>query len=306
MLISTGRVFRFAFQNIFRNVWLSVATVSIIVLSLLSINTFLLANAFIDTSLKAVEKKVNITVYFKASGQEADFQKLADRMRGMPEVASVDYISKEVALQNLQTKYQKEGNTLIQDALKELDGNPLTASLVIHANAVEGYPAIQQTLAETQYDTLIEKKQFDDRTTLIAKIQIIKREMQNIGWYINIFFAVVATLIVYNTIRITIYSRRREFGIMKLVGATNWFIRAPLLLEGIWYSVIGVGITILIMFPVLGFLQPYTNAFFDGQAFDVLGYFSSHFWTIFGYEFLASVVLNVLGTGLAMGRYLRV
>ncbi|MBI4268429.1 ABC transporter permease [Candidatus Uhrbacteria bacterium] len=306
MLISTGRALRFAIQNFHRNIWLAIATTFVITLSLLSINFFILANAFVDTALKSIEDKINITVYFKPTGQEQDFLTLSDRLRALPAVASVDYISKDEALLKLKERYAATSGALLEESLKELDKNPLTPSLVIRAKTLADYPAIQGMLSRPENDSIIEKREFADRQILIEKITALKKNIQSASIFVNLFFAIIAALIVYNTIRITIYTRRREVGIMKLVGATNWFIRAPLLIESVLYSITGSVLALLILYPMLGALQPYAEHFFDGAAFDVLGYFSRNFWTIFGLQFLAFAVLNILSSVFAIGRYLKV
>ena len=301
-----GRIIKFGFQNVVRNAWLSLATVSILILALLSVNFFILAQGFLESTLVSIEKKIVVSVYARPNISEKEFFALVDRLKAMPQVASIDYVSREDALSRLKDKFEKDGNTLITDTVSQLDENPLTESFVVHAKQVEDYPAIMEVLSEQQYDSLVEKKKFDDRSMLIAKVQILKNRLQQASILVNAFFALIAVLIVYNTIRITIYSRRREFGIMKLVGATNSFIRGPLLIEGIWYALISTVLTVLILFPILGFLQPYTEQFFDGQAFDVLGYFSSNFVEFFGTQFLAVIFLTIVSTLFAMSRYLKV
>lgn len=306
MFISSRRALKFAFQNFHRNIWLAIATTAVITLSLLSINFFILANAFVDAALMSIEDKVNITVYFKPTGEEKDFLTLSDRLRAMPEVASVTYVSKDEALAKLKGRYASQEGSLLDESLKELGTNPLTPSLVIHAKTLSGYAAIQSDLSRPENESVIEKREFADRQLLIDKITGMKKNIQNASIVVNIFFALIAMLIVTNTIRITIYTRRREVGIMKLVGATNWFIRAPLLIESVLYSVTGTVLAVLILFPLLGSIQPYAERFFDGAAFDVLGYFSKNFWTIFGLEFLAFAALNIVSSAFAIGRYLKV
>lgn len=306
MFITLYRILKFAVQNFFRNIWLSTVTVSILTLSLLSVNFFLLASAFTDTAVHAVEQRVNITVYMKPAAKDAEITALQTSLQQLKEVDSVEYVSKDTALAQLKAKYEQEKNPIIQESLNELDGNPLVGSLVIKAKSIEGYPAIQQALEQEQAASIIEKKDYQDRTTLIKKIGELKNNIGEFGYGINIFFALIAGLIVYNTIRITIYTRAREIGIMKLVGATNWFIRSPMVIESMLYSILAVGLTVAISYPLLGALQPYVDKFFDGQAFDVLGYFSSNFTTIFGYELLATLALNIISSALAIGRYLKV
>jgi len=304
MFLSIFRVFKFSFQNFWRNFWLSTVTVSILTLALLSVNFFVGLQAILDKSIYALEGKINVTVYFQQTAQDVDIQKFVSQMKALPEVASADLISKDDALNRLKERYQADPN--IQESIKELEENPLTASLIIRGKTLEGYTAILATIDNPQNQTLIERRTFDDRTRLIERIQTLKANARSIGMAVTIFLAIIAALIVMNTIRITIYTRRREVGIMKLVGATNWFVRAPLIIEALMYSIVSMVITILITFPLLSAIQPYILRLFDGNILDMLGYFSDNFVTIFGYEFLAVVVLNIISSSFAIGRYLKV
>ncbi len=306
MLVKTSRVFRFAFQNFWRNFWLSMVTVTIITLAFLSVNFFILTQALLDTSLQAIEKKVNLSIYFKQSVQESDAQQLIAKLQAAGEKPDLTYVSRDAALATLKARYEREGNTAISDSLRILEVNPLTTSLVIKAKKIEDYAALQKLLDEDPYKDWIERKSFDDRKLLIKRIDSLKGILKQVGVFIMIFFAIVASLIVYNTIRMTIYARQKEVAVMKLVGATNWFIRGPLIIESALYSVLAIAFAIAILYPLLGFMQPYVDRFFEGQAFDILAYFSENFSSIFGYQLLASIVLNVISSSLAIGRYLKV
>ena len=306
MMLTSGRVLKFAILNFWRNIWLSLVTVSIISLSFLSINFFVLLNSLSDSAMSAIENKVNISIQFKDTAQEEPILALKKRLEMMPEVGSVEYVSKSLALERMKDKYEKAGNTVIADSIKELDTNPLFASLVVKAKSVEDYPKILAQLDTGEYDTIIEKQSYDSREMLIAKLTTVKNRVGQIGLIIGLFFTVIAALIIFNTIRITIYTRREEIAIMKLVGASNWFVRVPLLIEGVLYSMVALVLTILIVYPILGAIQPYTDKIFDGQALDVLAYFSNNFALIFGYQLLAAVFLSLASSSVAMARYLKV
>ncbi|MDP2656131.1 MAG: permease-like cell division protein FtsX [bacterium] len=306
MFLHLYRVVKFAFQNFWRNFWLSIVTISIITLSFLSVNFFIFTNALVDTTIQAVENRINITVNFKTTASEPDILVLKNAVEKNSYVESAVYISKQIAFEKFRAKQEKEGNTIVTDSLDQFEENPLFASLLIKAKDINYYPAITQIISQSQYEPIIEKTNLDDKSKVISTLSNIKQRIQQVGWIINIFFLAIAVLIVYNTIRITIYTRKEEIGIMKLVGATNWYIRAPLVLESVIYSVIAIIATVIIVYPLLGILQPYASSYFDGQAFDVLAFFSNNFLTIFGYELLASVVLNVISSAVAIGRYLRV
>ncbi len=306
MLVKPYRIVHFALQNFWRNLWLSTVTVTVMTLAFLSVNFFILSNIFLDTALKAVEARVNMTVFFKPTAQESDIQALVARLQSLPDVSKVDYVTKDKALEVLKERFAQNGNTLIQDTLKELDTNPLSGNLVIQATDVGKYGAIQDVLKSSEYESFIERQTIDDRQVLIEKIRSLKDQVLRVGVAINSFFAFIVILIIFNTIRMTIYTRKREIGIMKLVGATNWFIRAPLIVESVLYSVISIALTILILYPILGASQPYVSKFFEGQGLDVMGYFSNNFTIIFGSELLAAFLLSVISSSIAIGRYLRV
>ncbi len=300
------RIIKFALQNFFRNFWLSAVTIFILTLSFFTVNFFILANGFADAVIQSIEDRITIKVYFAPSTQESDVQVFSEQMRTLPQIASVEYISKQQALEEFKANFGLDSNTRIQEALDELETNPLPSSVIINANTVEDYPAILSAIDKSAYAGLIEKRSYDDHRIFLATVEGLKKKIREAGTWIMLFFASIIALIIFNTIRITIYSRRKEFGIMKLVGAGNWFIRAPLILESIFYSVVSLGLTVLMLYPALGFLQPYVARYFDGIAFDVLWYFNTNFIQIFGYQLAASLALTILTSTLAIGRYLKV
>lgn len=304
MMIAFWRIARFAIQNFWRNAWLSFVTISILTLTLLSVNFFIASNALLEHALGAVEQKINVTIYFQQTAQDADIQNFMAALSALPEIASKNVRTRDAALETFRTEFQNDAH--IQESLKELEQNPLPASVIVRAKDITGYDAILAFINNPAYETIIERRTFEDRTKFIERIRDLKANMQVIGSGVIAFFAVIAVLIVLNTIRMTIYTRRREVGIMKLVGATNRFIRAPLFLEAIIYSIVSVALTILIIFPLLSSIQPYVNQLTEGALFDIIAYFSANFSAIFGSQLLAIMTLNVFSSFIAIGRYLKV
>jgi cell division transport system permease protein len=303
MFTSLFRVVKFSFQDFFRNFWLSIVTLTILVLSLFTVNMLIIFNLITETAINSIEDKVDINVYFKPDIKEDQVQNVQKYLQTLAQVKQVDYISQDQALENFKAKHQD--NPKILQSLEEIDNNPLGASLVIKANSSADYPVILDTLQTPQYDNLIESKNFDDHKVVIERINGITSKVSKGVILIALIFALISILIIFNAIRMAIYTHRDEIIAMKLIGATNWFVEVPFLLQGVIFGVLSVLITILILYPLLGFLRPYLQLILEGD-FNIVNYFNQHFLLIFGLEFLGAVLLNLISSYVAVKRYLKV
>lgn len=137
-------------------------------------------------------------------------------------------------------------------------------------------------------------------------MNVITARTRQIMLLVSFIFVAITVLVVFNAVRIAIYTHRKEIGVMKLVGASNWFIRAPFLVEAVLYSFLGVVIVIAIFYPFIHLLQPYLGSFLNTASVDLVGYFNSHFVAIFGVEFLGASLINVIASSLAVGKYVKV
>ena len=297
------RIIKFAFQNFYRNFWLALVTITILVVTLFSITTLITLNVVTDQVVKSIENKIDISVYFKSNIEESDILKVKVELDGLDEVEKATLVSKEEALMIF--KKEHENDSTILSSVEELDENPLPNYLIIKAKNSKSYPKILEVLDKDEYNKIIERKDFDDHQAIINKITSTKDKVRKLGFMIIGIFSFIAALIVFNTVRIAIYTHRDEIKIMKLVGATNWFIRAPFLFEEIFYALISSLILVSLFYPLLEFVQPHFNYFLD-YDFDLISYFKNNFFFIFGLEFLAIVIINIISSFVAMKKYLEV
>lgn len=306
MLTSIYRVIKFALQDFWRNIWLSFITILILVLALFSANLLIFFNALADTAVKLVEEKIDVSIFFKPEALESKINEVKLSLVALPQVREVGYISKDEALQKFKERHKDEPKIL--EAIKEIGDNPLGPSLVIKAYKTEDYPVILEKLNDPNVlpEDLVQDKNFNDHEVLIGKISNIKQKVGSGGLILSGLFSLIAILIVFNTIRVAIYTHREEIGAMRLVGATNWFIRTPFILESVLYAFLACLLTIVILYPLLGVLQPYLVNFFEGAGFDALNYFNDNFFKIFGWELLITIILSMISSSLAVGKYLKV
>lgn len=303
-LLSISRVIRFALQNFYRNIWLSLVTITIIILTLFSLTSLIVLNAGIGQAMISIKNKIDISVYFKAESAEKDINAIKEKISGYSEVKEVGLINANQALEKFKQKHL--GDTIIEEALKELESNPLGPTLTVKANDVNLYPTILERIKNEKIENLVEEIDYDDHKLVIERLEAISQKIKKLGMVISIIFAIISLLVVFNTIRIGIYTHKEEIGIMKLVGAGNWFVRAPFLLEGVLYALLGLIIFWILFYIATSFLQPFLSSFFIDINFNLMNYLTSHFLYIFGFELIMMVVLNIISSFIAIGKYLRV
>jgi len=303
MFTSAFRIIKFAWQDFFRNFWLSFVTLTILVLALFSINLLIIFNFVAKSAIVSVEDKININLYFKPAISEDQVFNVQRYLQGLSQVKDVQYISKEQALENFKTKHKDDPKILA--SLDEIAQNPLGASLVIKAKSTSDYPLILENLSDPQYNNLIESKDFDDHKLVINRISGITQKVSTGVIVIALIFTLISILIIFNAIRMALYTHKEEITAMKLVGATNWFVRAPFLLQGVIFGILSLLITILVLYPLMGFIQPYLSLLLENN-FNLVSYFNQNFVVIFGLELLGAILMNLISSYWAISKYIRV
>lgn len=305
-MISLIRVFKFALQGFFRNFWLSVVTITMMIMAVLSVTILLAMDYTKEATIRGVENKVDVLVELKMDVSKEDVQNFVVDLEKLDEIENIKIISPE---ENKELFKQYNLNSKINKALDlyEEGENPFSYFLAISAYDLEQYPKILEFLTQDKYANLIETSDFDNHDEFISKINSISNFVNKYSWYLAAIFLLISIIVIFNTIRISIYTRRDEVMIMKLVGANNWFIRMPFILEGVFYALFAVLVVLAVVYPIVNFIQPSLNIYFqDVNAIDLSAYFKDNFVQIFVYQFLVLAFLNVISTAIAIRKYLKV
>lgn len=301
MLLIFKRIFRTAWQGIRRNSWLAVANISIMVLSVALFSSAFLLNFSINSLIKSIKEKVDISIYFKADTPEEDILRIRDEILGMPEIMKIDYISKNEALEKF---LERRAENKISKILEELGINPLSASLNIKVREIEDYDEVINYIKSSLfYDKLI-SIDLARNQQIIARVNTLVRGLKIISFMAVIILASISIIVSFNTIRMAIYSLREEIEIMKLVGASNWFVRGPFLVEGAIQGIIASLITTFLIIPLVLWLGPKIDIFAPGL--NIYSYFLGNFWLIFGWQTLFAVCLGIVSSFIAINKYLKV
>lgn len=289
-------------KNFFRNGWLSVATISIIVLTLFIINTVFVISLVAKETLEDIQGKIDVSIYFKSDVDENQAMELVDSINKMPEVGGAKYVSKEEALTLFKEKHQKDD--IILKSLEEL-GNPLQPSVSIKMTNPGAYQNILEKIKNSQYGSLIsDVDYYSEKKPIIERLDRIIKAIQKTGLIIIAIFSLIAILVTFNSIRLTMYSYRREVEIMKLVGANPWFIRLPFVVEGILYGFFAAWISLLLFYPFVYFSAPFLKSI--APNIDALNYLKGQSITLVAIQLTGGIMLGAISSLIAIRKYLKI
>lgn len=305
MWIKAKRVIKAGFVNFWRNGWISLATVLVIVITLFTIGSLIFSRAILGSMISQIQDKVDISIYFKTDAEESDILALKDSVSKLPEVKSAEYVSAEQSLENFKERH--EDNALIMQSIEELGENPLGAMLNIKTKETSQYDSVAKYL-ESQSGTaggsMIDKINYYQNKKVIDRLSKILDSAKTLGTAISVILVIISIIIAFNTIRLAIYISREEIGVMRLVGASDRFVRGPFIVEGVIYGVISSIIAMIIFYPLTLWLGPMTDNFFSG--INIFQYYVANFGQIFLILLLLGVSVGAFSSYIAVKRYLKV
>ncbi len=306
MWTSFKRIIRAGFVGFWRNSFVSISAIFVMTIALFVIGSTMMLNVLLGVSLEHIQEKVDINVYFVTTASQIDIDLLQTSLEALPDVSQVIFTSREDALTSF-TELHKDDETIMR-GLEELGKNPLGASLAITANDIAQYESIasfldDQKAIESPQQPLIDEINFQRNQEAINTLTSIIKTVENITFIIMIMLVTASILITYNTVRLTVYTNRDEISVMRLVGASNTFIRGPFMIQGIMYGLIAGLLSLLILYPLILWIGPGTEAFFQ---FNLFNYFVKDFGNIFMILVGSGVIMGFISSALAVSRYLRV
>jgi cell division transport system permease protein len=305
--ITIERIIKNGFINFGRNVWLAVAAMAMMAITLTILLFAIVANTTFNHTIKDVTSHIDVSVYLKDDLTEGQRNNLIKQVKGLDNVKSVTYISKNDALKAY--IQQNANNPDLLAAISQTD-NPLPASLDI--KPVD--PNKLQTIKDFLDRPEIQAQQSDptsysgDRKAAIDKITSATHFFQQAGIVGIIVFIIISMLIIFNTIRMAIFNRRDELVIMRLLGASTAYIRGPFIVETMVYGAVAAGISLIVCWSLFRVASSTLQASSLGLL-DIgysSRYFSSHLFSILTIQILVGILIGAASSGIATRRYLKV
>jgi cell division transport system permease protein len=304
MAINPGYFLRESVGNFRRNWVMSLGAVITIYLSLLLVGVFVVSGMFAQEIISSVEQKVQITIFIKDGAAEQDLTAVQQAIVSDPLVSKVTYVSKEQALARFKLEMKDT-----PEIYRQLENNPLPASLEVELKDPRQVNVMVAKIKANPIFPKIIKDPTDPEKDLrygqkvIAQLFAFTQVARIVETVFIIMLAIVSLIFINNTIRLAIYARRKEIGIMRLVGASNWFIRTPFLMEGVIQGVLGALLAILTLALVAWTILPRLRDTLKFLPIDLSGGSLAQISLIL---VLAGGIIGLVGSALAMRRYLRV
>ena len=302
MLTTLNRIIKSGITNFYRNGWLSTATVLIMTITLLSLTSIFLLNVVLTSVLGILEEKVDISVYFDLNAKEQDILTLKSKLETLEEVKNVEYVSASEALEIFKKRHSDD--EILLKSVQELNDNPLEASFNVLAKDASNYETVASFLNQNQFESIISKINYAENKFVIERLGNIISVLRQSGLATSLVLALIAFLVAFNTVRLAIYSSREEITIMKLVGASNWFVRGPFIVEGVLHGLVSSAFAFMIIVPGVAALGPKLFNFLPD--INLVNYLGDNFWQLLFFQTLGGIVLGVFSSWFAIRKYLKV
>lgn len=288
-----GRHFRESLKSLGRNGWMTFASVSAVTVTLLLVGVFILIMMNLNKVADDVENDVEMKVFIALETGQEDIDRLENEISVLPGVESVEFSTKEEELTDLILNFGDDFSLYEQN-------NPLFD--VFYVKSIDPQQT-EKVAGEISQIELIEKVEFG--AGKIEKLFNVLNTGRNVGLVLILALLFTAMFLISNTIRITIVARRHEIEIMKLVGATNWFVRIPFILEGMWLGLLGSIIPIGLVAALYYNVTVYAEPRLKNEIFQILE-FSPFIYQVSALILLMGIFIGIWGSFMSIRKFLRV
>lgn len=296
------RMIKSGFSSFIRNGWLSVASITVIVLTLLTLSVFFILNIVLNTGIKTIQDKIDISVYFKENVAQNLVIGIQNELADMSEVRSIKYTSKEDAV--VKFKEQNKDNLALLESINDPTFS-LPSSLEVKVYDTANLDMITSVLERDKYKTAVEKISYKENKQIIDKLFRATNLTKQIGIIITIAFTLVSLVIIFNTVRIAIFARMEEIEIMKLVGATPGFIKGPFIIEGTIYGLTSTVISMTILSSVLYFSAPAIANYIGGVGDNISNFLRENIIQVLLIQLVVGIGIGIFSSWLAIRKHLK-
>jgi cell division transport system permease protein len=305
-IITFLRIIRTGIVNFGRNLWLAIAAMAIMIITLTIILFSLIVNATFNNTIQQITSKIDVSVFLNDSVTPQQAQQLIQELKSLPSVKTVQYLDKQQALQVYEA--ENAGNTNLVQAIDETN-NPIPATIHVTPKNINQIDEIRNFINEPNIAKLQSDPSQDNNEgrAAIDKVAHATNILRKVGIIAVAVFGVISVLIIFNTIQMAIFNRRDELQIMRLLGASTWFIRGPFVVESIVYGILSAIASVLIINGI--FVT--ASSSLQATSFGLLdisysqSFFETYYWRLLTMQLVLGIFIGAASSVIATRRYLK-
>jgi cell division transport system permease protein len=304
-VLQLWRIIEVGSRNLLRNAWLSTAATAVMTITLVIVVVSFVSNVALTSTIKGVTDKIDFSIFLKSDVTKDQVQSFENSLKTDPNVISVSFLTKEQAVAAFREEHKTDKQLL--EGL-DITGNTLPPSLQVKARDPKKLDPIIAIVAQPQNKVLLDPTAKPTYTgkkkSAIDNIVRISNFFKTFGLAASVIFVIISTLIIFNTIRMAVFTRRDEIEIMKLVGATKWFIRGPFIFEAALYGIIAAGITLVLSYTAILSGAPILSSY-GVDVTSVINLFQHQAPLVILAVMLIGIAIGAFSSLLALSRYLK-
>jgi len=307
MFVILKRIIGIGWKGFWRNGLLSSASILTLTITLVTAVFMYFGFLLSQNVLDRLESKVDINIYFTSDADESKVLEFRNKIYDLDWVdkTKTTFYTKDQALERF--KQDDADKKMLEDVLDILKENPVGPVMNIKAKGLENYKKIvaflESDIIQAKYLPIIDSTNYNQNEIVIQKIMIWTKYLKTIGIVGVAILLFISIILVYNTIRLIIYSYKEEIQVMRLIGASNFYARGPFLVEGILYGIISAILSLILVYTILYFTVDFFKEIF---VLDLKEYFKAHLLEISAYVLLGGIAISFISTYLSVSRYLDV
>jgi len=300
------RIFKLGFKNYWRHSWLTFGATLLMTMTLTMISVFLVLTFLVGDTVKLIRDKIDVAIYFRDDAiKDSSIIELSNKIDAINNVKQVEFITKDQALEIF-------GRLPLEDSIKQpitKEYNPLPRSIIIKTDNPDKIQEVVDNIKKTDMQKLICDTCFSNASSKNKDSEVKLTQLTGLvnkaGLALIGFFILVAIINVLNIIKISIRARSDEIEIMRYVGASNWFIQGPFMIEGILFGVFGSIITTLLILLIARVAEPYFSGAFSVFDIDLFEYVLTHIGRLITIQLLIGVISGFFLSLISVRRYLK-
>lgn len=294
------RLTKLGFSNFFRNLWLNLVATFVMSITLMTISVLLITAIYANTEIQNIESRIDLEIFLNDGVTEEQVTLLETAIKNTVTVNEIQYIDKQQAVERYKEIYG-ENDTLINYIEQE---NPLKESLVIKAEKPDDLEKVNELISGGEFQEMVFNSSYSRNRGIIVRLIGIIDFIEKSGFMIGLLFVVIAVSVVFSTVRIAIFSRKDEIEIMKLVGATDWFVHAPFLIESGLYGILAALLSTLFVAGIFYYITIAASSYLGVSPDLWYVYFMRYIVFIVIFQVLLGLSISVSSAFVAIRRHL--